>query len=113
MLTIASLREFGADVDTGLARCAGKEDLYLKLVRTIGTDPKYDKLVEAVNNRNYEEAFDIIHALKGVVMNLSITPLYDKISELTEHLRAGDDMDYTGLLDDMLKVRADLIKLFD
>ena len=32
MMTIDSLREFGADVDTGLARCLGKEDFYLRMV---------------------------------------------------------------------------------
>ena len=32
MITIEELKNNGADVNTGLSRCVGKEDLYLKLV---------------------------------------------------------------------------------
>ena len=33
MITIDSLREYGANVEEGLARCMGKEEFYLMLVK--------------------------------------------------------------------------------
>lgn len=105
MLTLDSLKEFGVDADIGLARCAGKEDLYFRLIKTVPVDENYNKLIDAVNNKNYDEAFDLVHALKGVLMNLSITPLYDKISELTEYLRAREDRDYSEILKEIMDIR--------
>ncbi len=105
MLTLDSLKNFGADVETGVARCAGKEDLYLKLVQTIPADEKFDSLKDALESKDFDRAFDIVHALKGVVTNLSITPLYDKISELTEYLRNKEDRDYTAILDEILNLK--------
>ena len=32
MITIESLKAYGADVEEGLARCLNKEDFYLKMV---------------------------------------------------------------------------------
>ena len=32
MITIEALKNAGADVETGLARCMNKEDFYLKLI---------------------------------------------------------------------------------
>jgi len=107
-MTLDSLRNFGVDVDTGLARCAGKQDLYFRLIKTVPVDPNYDKLITAINNKDFDEAFNVVHALKGVLMNLSITPLYDKISELTENLRARQDMDYTNILDEIMAIRSEL-----
>ena len=36
--------------------------------------------------------------LKGVLGNLSITPLYEPVSEITELLRAETQMDYTDIM---------------
>ena len=47
--------------------------------------------------KNYKEAFEAAHSLKGVLGNLSLTPLYDKVCEITELLRAGEDADYAAL----------------
>ncbi len=35
MLTIDDLKTYGADTDTGLARCVGNEALYLRLVKSL------------------------------------------------------------------------------
>lgn len=49
----------------------------------------YDKLCQAMDEGNYQDAFAASHTLKGVCMNLSFTMLGDSSSELTEALRDG------------------------
>lgn len=105
MLDLVSLREFGANVDEGLARCIGNEALYLRLVDTIFADKNFDTLAEAVNKNDLKTAFESAHALKGVLGNLSLTPLYEPVAELTELLRAGTPGDYTDRVNAILEKR--------
>ena len=94
MLTVDTLREFGADVATGMARCLNREDFYLRLVRTAAADPGYETLRAAIDEGDLGRAFEAAHALKGVTGNLALTPLYEPVAEMTEHLRAREDIDY-------------------
>ena len=95
MLTVEKLRQFGANVDEGLQRCLNNEAFYLKLVSRFLEDKSFDKLKEEISNGNLEEAFKASHALKGVIGNLSLTPLYEIIYELTELLRNQTQCDYS------------------
>ena len=97
MITIDALKEYGANVDEGLARCMGNEALYLKLVSTIPNEEKFSKLMESLEANDLDSAFENAHALKGVTGNLALTPLYDPLVEVTELLRSRTEMDYTNL----------------
>ena len=48
MLTIESLRGWGANVDEALVRCLNNESFYLMLVNKAMQDAPFDKLKEAV-----------------------------------------------------------------
>lgn len=105
MITLESLKAYGADTDDALARCMNNEDFYLMLVNKSLDDGNYEKLKEKLAEKNYEEAFSVAHALKGVVANLSLTPLVEPISEITEGLRAGENRDYSkplAIMDEQL-----------
>ena len=58
-----------------------------------------------------KEAFEAAHSLKGVLGNLSLTPLYEPTSEMTELLRAGADADYPACLAKILAKRDELLAL--
>ena len=60
---------------------------------------------------NLDEAFEAAHALKGALGNLSLTPIYEKIVEITELLRNRTEMDYSGMLSDILRLRDELGEL--
>ena len=47
----------------------------------------YIQLKQALENKNYEDAFRSAHTLKGVCQNLSFDRLYEVSNELTELLR--------------------------
>ena len=98
MLTIENLRAYGANVDEGMARCMGREDFYLRMVRMILADANIGKLRQAIDAGDLDAAFGAAHALKGVAANLSLTPIQAPVSEMTEFLRARTQMDYQPLM---------------
>ncbi len=108
MLTIEDLRNYGADVDTGIKRCANKDSLYIRLVKTIPTHVGFKELVDAIAIKDFEAAFQAAHGLKGVTSNLSLDPLMKPIIEITEHLRNKEDIDYQPLLDEIELQRSKL-----
>ena len=106
MITIEELRSLGADVDTGLSRCVGNEVLYLKLVGMGLGDAKFEELGTVLGTNDLDKAFELCHALKGVIGNLAITPLYDALSDMTEKLRGREAADYQTMYSDMLQIRS-------
>ncbi len=98
MLTIEKLREYGADVEDGLARCMDMEDFYISLVAKVLEDNKLPLLEQQIGDGELDKAFETAHALKGMYANLSLTPLTRPVSEMTELLRRGTDADYSALL---------------
>ena len=113
MLTIDKLKEFGANTEEGLARCMGNEALYLRLVSTVADQPDFDRLEECIAEHDLKSAFEAAHAMKGVLGNLSLTPLYEKVCEITELLRNQTDTDYQPLLEQISAMRTKLKKLIN
>ena len=108
MITIEKLNEFGADTAEGLERCYGNEALYLKLVNMILNETNFDKLEQALANNDLDTAFEAAHALKGVLGNLSLTPMYKISIEMTELLRSRTLTNYAPLLQSLLSMRDQL-----
>ena len=106
MLTIDKLKEFGANTEEGLQRCFGNETFYMKLVKMIPADRNFQRLEDALASGDLTAGFEAAHALKGALGNLSLTPLYDPVVEITELLRSGTEMDY-GPLAETIKSRRD------
>ena len=98
MLTIESLKEYGANVEEGLKRCMDNEEFYLKMVRMLIEKNTVGALKEAIEANDLDKAFEAAPALKGVVTNLSLTPISDPAVEITELLRSRTEMDYTDLV---------------
>ncbi len=104
-MTLDKLRELGANVDEGLERCMGMEDFYLEMIELGMSDERFETLGSVLEKKDLEEAFEQIHALKGVVGNLALGPLYATVCEITEHLRIKEDIDYKPLYDKLISQR--------
>ncbi len=104
MITIDKLNEFGANTKEGLDRCMNNEAFYLRLVDKAINDDSFIKLKDELENKNYDEAFKIAHSLKGVLGNLSLTPLYDLAVEITEYLRISKEIDYFELINKLINI---------
>ena len=98
-MTIADLIAFGANVDEGLQRCLNNEAFYLRMVAKLVGDANFQKLYDAMEAGDTTTAFEAAHALKGMTSNLALTPIQAPVSELTEILRAKQNVDCTALLD--------------
>ena len=98
MLTVAALKEYGADTGEGLNRCMNNEAFYLRLVKMVEQDTHLDQLEKSLAEKNLDAAFENAHALKGVLANLALTPALKPVSEMTELLRARTDTDYSELM---------------
>lgn len=106
MITIDKLNELGCKTSEGLERCFGDADFYLSLVPSAFEKTRYDALDAKIKAGDKEGAFEEAHALKGVLANLALTPIYDVVSEITELLRAKEDADYETLLARMWDIKA-------
>ena len=111
MLTIDSLRAYGANVDDGMTRCMNNEAFYFCLIGMALKDSRFDTLGEKIAGGDLQAAFEEAHALKGVLGNLALTPIYNPVSEMTELLRARQNVDYSPYLTEMKKQKTLLDEL--
>ena len=111
MLSLDALKDYGASVDEGLARCMKNEKLYFRLVGMAVNDANFAKLENAVAANDLTAAFEAAHGLKGTLGNLALKPMYDVICPMTEALRAKTQMDYGPSVAELLKLRDKLKEL--
>lgn len=108
MLTIGKLKEFGADVDTGLSRCANNEELYIRLAWITVQELSSGALGKAIEEGDLDSAFQIAHKLKGGVTNLALMPIAEPLCELTELLRNKTPGNYETLYAEVIRRTNDL-----
>ncbi len=111
MLTIETLNEFGVNTKEGLTRCMNNEKFYFKMLKMGLASDQFEKLGAALECNNLDEAFEAAHALKGVLGNLALTPIYNPLAEMTELLRAGKSEDYVTMYQPILEIRNKLLAL--
>ena len=112
-MTLDALRAYGANTAEGVARCMNNEPFYLRMVAMALADKNFDALTAAVDAGDVTAAFEAAHALKGSIGNVSLTPIYRPICELTELLR-GKSMPADGgraLLEQIVSEREKALKL--
>ena len=79
---------FGGDYSDVLGRLA-KDERILKYLKMFVAGNDYQLIAASLEAENYEEAFRNVHNLKGVSLNLGLTPLKETSSVLCEALRHG------------------------
>lgn len=87
MELLDQLKEYGVDVDTGVARFVGKQELYVKFLGKFLQDTSFENMKKSIEQEQYPEAFEYAHSMKGVCGNLSLSPVTEQVSEMTEILR--------------------------
>ena len=111
MLTIEQLQEFGVDTKEGLTRCMNMEAFYFKMIKMGLSDGHFESLAESIEAGKLDEAFEAAHALKGVIGNLALKPIYEPLAEMTELLRAGKEADYATMYKPIKEMRNKLLAL--
>lgn len=80
----------GADFEDVFRRLKSEERVR-KFLGMLLRDESFSSLCAALDGKDYEAAFRAAHTLKGVLMNLSLTPLAEAASDLTEALRGRQE----------------------
>ena len=111
MLTVESLRAWGANVDEGLGRCLNNETFYLTLVKKALQDPAFGKLDDACGSGDLDGGFEAAHSLKGMMANLALTPILRPVEKITELLRGRTVTDYGPLLAEIAAARDSVLSL--
>ena len=110
-MTLDDLRSMGVNVDEALKRCLDNEKFYFKMIDKCLNDDNFARLGQALDDGDMDQAFEYAHAIKGVVSNLALTPLQEKISELTDLLRAHAQTDYNDLYASLIKLKEEMLRL--
>lgn len=111
MLTIDALNELGVNTKEGLMRCMNNETFYFKMLKMGLSGDYFDKLGKALMENNLDEAFEAAHALKGVLGNLAVTPIYNPLAEMTEMLRAKKQADYVKMYKPIVDLKNKILAL--
>jgi len=93
---IEKLRDWGCNVNDAMERMLDDEEFYIECLETVAEDENYALLKKALDSHDASRAFDCAHTLKGVLANVGLTPMYDKIVEIVEPLRRKSDEDLSG-----------------
>lgn len=82
------LTEIGVVYDEVLQRFMGKEDFYLRMLKKFLDDKNYEELKQAVEQKNWSEAFTHAHTVKGLCGNLGLGGMLEYVVPLTEEVRS-------------------------
>ncbi len=90
------------DLDSAKERFMSNENLYKRFLFELPERTLYEDLNRALDSKNVDEAFETAHRMKGIIENLSLNLLGQKICEVVEVLRKGElpDADLAAALDD-------------
>ena len=80
----------GIDYDEALRRFAGATDLFEGFLKEMAIMRVIEPLSKALADGNVEEAFAVAHTLKGNFGNMSVKPLFEKITPIAEELKKGN-----------------------
>jgi hypothetical protein len=78
-----------------LPRFLDDKDLYCNFVRQVAEEESFPLLGEAIAKADAKAAFEKAHELKGVLANMSLTPLFNTVVEIVEPLRGGRELQET------------------
>lgn len=87
---LAALEAWGVNMTEVMERFLDDKGLYADCLNTFVQETGFDALSKSLQEKNYEQAFNDVHTLKGVAGNLGLDPLFKSLSTMTEALRAKD-----------------------
>lgn len=90
MSMITELNDLGANTEEALKRFLNNEALYEKMLKKLPASMKSTQVLEAIENGDINSAIEVAHTMKGVLGNLSVTPLYEAYTKIVALLREGN-----------------------
>lgn len=107
------LENGGINVDEAMQRFMNNEKLLERFLKKFKPDPSYGNLVEAMEAKDCEKAFEAAHTLKGISGNLALSELHDLVSEQTDYLRGKDFETAEAMMPRVTKVYEKILKIIE
>jgi HPt (histidine-containing phosphotransfer) domain-containing protein len=89
------------DVKEGFERVVNDKELYFQLLASFDGKKLANKLIDDINNKDYENAAVTSHTIKGIAANLGLKALRDLSKEIETLSKLGKDV--SGYIDDITK----------
>lgn len=100
-----TVKEFYAKVEGNYDDVLGrlmKEERICKYLFRLSTTGDFEGMHQALDEKNYADAFRFVHNLKGMSLNLGLSALASASSELCETMRNGaPTIDITNLIQEV------------
>jgi len=113
MSLLNELENLGVDVNDALKRFMNNSSLYEKMLGKLVATVKNMEVMSFLDSGDTEKATANAHTLKGVMGNLSITPLYEAYNEIVALLRGNEPDKAKSVLEDILPVQKNIINCIE
>jgi HPt (histidine-containing phosphotransfer) domain-containing protein len=102
------LKKLGFDEKATLPRFVDDRSFYLSCLSSFISETDLSGLKAALEHSDSQQAFQHLHALKGVTGNLGLGNMYDDVCASVEKLRSGSLDGWKGDFD---RIEADFAKI--
>ena len=110
MSMMTELQAMGLDVEEGLDRVMGDEDLYTMMLGMFVDSVRDNSIqVSDYDGPDLDGLIKKVHTLKGVTGNLAITPLFEGYNQSLVLLRAGNAKAAKAEYEKLLPIQADIL----
>lgn len=113
MSLMEELTELGVNVDEALVRFMNKASLYERMLGKLADAVNSTEVMPAFEAQDFDTALSNAHTLKGVMGNLSITPLYSAYTNIVKLLREGKPEQARKVLEETLPVQEKIINCIE
>ena len=105
MSMVSELQELGADVNDAMQRFMNNASLYERMLGKLPATVNDKPVMEFIEAGDIKTAIENAHTLKGVMGNLSVTPLYKAYPEITNLLREDKPEEAKRVLEECLPIQ--------
>ena len=109
MSMLDELKALGVNIEDALQRFMNNSALYEKMLGKLVNNVKDIKVLPSIEAGDYSAACDAAHTLKGVMGNLSITPLYKSYTQIVNLLRENNPEEAKKILLETIPVQDEII----
>lgn len=110
---LLNLKNADCEIDAALDRTLNDEEFLLSCICQVLSDSNFEKLGEALNEKDYSSAFDYAHTLKGITANVGLSPVYNIIVDIVEPLRHNKIIAYDRLYVKLLREKQRMQDIID
>ncbi|MBD5462959.1 MAG: hypothetical protein HDR24_07855 [Lachnospiraceae bacterium] len=105
MSMISELQELGADVNDAMQRFMNNASLYERMLKKLPATVKDKPVMEFIESGDIKTAIENAHTLKGVMGNLSVSPLYKAYTDIVNLLREDKPGEAKSILEGCIPVQ--------